>query len=71
MEAERDDGLTEEEGYVADALCEAWNEYAALPVTHPTDQAEFLSAIHRCQDLLAVRIARRLFPEGWYAEGED
>lgn len=61
----RPDGLTVGEGVVMDALIQAWNAYADLPVEHPSDRSEFCDAIHRCQDLLAVRIARRHFPEGW------
>lgn len=63
--AGRPDGLTIGEGAVMDALVSAWNAYAALPAQHPADQAEFRHGIHRCQDLLAVRIARRHFPKGW------
>jgi hypothetical protein len=61
----RDDGLTDTEGEVMDALCEAYNAYLELDEQHPADHHEFEAAIHRLQDLLAVRIARRSYPEGW------
>ena len=61
----RDDGLTKKEGRVMDALEEAWNGYAELKAQHPQDQGEFLAAIHRAQDLLALRICRRDYPNGW------
>lgn len=64
-ENKRQDGLTKQEGVVMDALCKAVVEYYKLPVDHPTEQREFVDAIHRLQDLLAVRIARRLYPKGW------
>jgi hypothetical protein len=62
---ERDDGLTEDEGAVMDALVEAVNAYARLPVQHPDEPQDFAGGIHRCQDALAVRIARRHYPKGW------
>lgn len=61
----REDGLSNEEGWVMDALVDAANIYAELPVDHPCEPGEFVAAIHRAQDLLAIRIARRAFPEGW------
>lgn len=59
------DGLTEEEGVVMDALCDAANAFGKLPSQHPDEARDFCDAIHRAQDLLAVRIARRLYPKGW------
>lgn len=67
----RDDGLSPEEGAVSDALVQAWNAYAELPVQHPAELDEFALSIHRLQDLLAVRIARRHYPEGWPIKKED
>lgn len=63
--SDRKDGLTEDEGRVMDALCDAVNVYQTLPVQHPDEPVDFVDAIHRCQDQLAVRIARRHYPEGW------
>lgn len=60
-----DDGLTVEEGIVSDALCEAANAFAKLDSQHPDEARDFCDAIHRCQDLLCVRIARRHYPKGW------
>ncbi len=62
---ERVDGLTPEEGEVMDALVAAVQAFARLPVQHPSDPADFVDAIHRGPDLLAVRIARRYHPAGW------
>ncbi len=61
----RNDGLTKAEGAVMDALVTAWNAYAELEKQHPQDEAEFLAAVHRAQDLLAIRIVRRDYPYGW------
>lgn len=68
----RDDGLTEDEGGVADHLCAAVNEYARLERQHPSEINDFCDAIHVCQQLLVMRIARRLYPVGWPNKmGED
>ena len=62
----RDDGLTNEEGDVMDYLVGAYTAYDGLEVEHPSDPGEFVQAIHRAQDLLAVRVVRRAYPDGWY-----
>jgi len=61
----RPDGLTKEEGKVMDALITAWKTFVSLDRQHPDEQRDFADGIHKCQDLLAVRIARREYPEGW------
>jgi len=65
----RDDGLTDEEGEVMDALCDAVDAYGELEVQHPNEAEEFIAAIHRLQDLMAVRVCRRLYPRGWINHG--
>lgn len=52
-----------------DALCDAVEAYGELQVDHPDEVDEFREAIHRLQDLLAVRICRRLYPEAWISYG--
>jgi len=61
----RKDGLTDEEGKIMDLLIEAWDRYIKLPEQHPTEIDEFGQGIHICQNLLAIRIARRCYPKGW------
>jgi hypothetical protein len=61
----RDDGLTDDEGVVLDALVTAIEAFAKLEAQHPFEAHEFVDAIHRCQSLLTLRIARRVFPDGW------
>lgn len=66
MEAHvRDDGLTDEEGAVMDALVSAVNSFAKLDSQHPDEARNFTDGIHCCQDQLALRICRRAFPKGW------
>lgn len=67
----RADGLDPDEGRVMDCLVDAVEAYGRLPFQHPNEADEFVTAIHRAQDLLAVRIARRYFPEGWPTYGES
>lgn len=64
-EITRRDGLTEDEGAVMDALCDAANAFGELAGQHPDEARDFCDAIHRAQDLLAVRICRRHYPNGW------
>jgi hypothetical protein len=61
----REDGLTDAEGKVMDALCDAVNAFGKLDRQHPDEARDFCDGIHRCQDTLALRIARRAFPKGW------
>lgn len=61
----RKDGLTDEDGKVMDLLIEAWDKYIKLPEQYPTEIDEFGQGIHICQNLLAIRIARRFYPKGW------
>lgn len=65
----RNDGLTDAEGVVMDALCAAFNAMAQLPRQHPHELHDFKDGIHRCQDALALRVCRRAFPIGWPDKG--
>jgi len=67
MPESNETGLTEEEQVVMDSLVEAFRTYSLLPRSHKDEMGEFVLSIHRLQDLLAVRVARRLYPNGWYA----
>lgn len=44
------------------ALCAA---YWKLPIQHPDEPQDFADAIHKIQDLIAIRVARRADPENW------
>lgn len=68
-EITRDDGLTDNEGDVMDALLAAVNSFGALKRQHPDELQDFIDGIHRCQDALALRVARRAFPIGWPDKG--
>jgi len=48
-----------------DHLCWAVDAFEELEMQHPDERNEFYAAVHRIQDLMAVRIARRHYPKGW------
>jgi len=61
-----DTGLTLDELEVMGHLVDSVMKYAALPLEHPHELEEFLTCVHRLQDLMAIRVTRRSFPNGWY-----
>jgi hypothetical protein len=65
MSINKDTGLTMEEQRCMDALLDAFNAFDALEVQHPSDMFDVVNCIHRMQDILATRIARRHYPAGW------
>lgn len=65
----RDDGLTDGEGVVMDALIKAVNAFGSLGRQHPDELRDFVDGIHRCQDTLALRIVRRHYPKAWPDKG--
>ena len=65
MKIPPEDGLTDTEGEVMDALKEAVRIFDLLERQHPDEMRDFLGGVHRCQDQLAVRVCRRTFPNGW------
>ena len=58
-------GLTDEEKEVVDLLADAWNKFVKLPNKHPSDNPDFAQGIHRCQYLVAKRVAVRADPDFW------
>lgn len=58
-------GWTLAEKRCHDALMRAYQEFIDLPRQHPDEMRDFVDPLHRLQDLLAVRIVRRVFPQGW------
>lgn len=60
--------LTPEEKAVLASLTLAWNSFLNLPRSPSDtldDASDFRQAIHRAEDLIAVRVARRLEPDIW------
>ena len=71
MWAKRPDGLTDEEGLVMDCLVSAATAFDALELQHPQEEEEFYASLHRLQDLLGVRVLRRLYPGVWVTLDRD
>lgn len=59
-------GLNDKEQEVMDHLVHAVMKYAKLPLEHPHELDDFLAGIHRLQDMMAIRVARRNYPGGWF-----
>lgn len=60
---------TDAEKKTLEALAEAWHRFLQLDRQHPDEADEFRAAIHRAQDLIAVRVARRADPATWPTHG--
>jgi hypothetical protein len=59
------------ERVVLDHLAAAWNAFVELNGNdpgHPDDPIEFKDGIHRCQMIIAHRVAVRVDPETWKGE---
>lgn len=60
-----DGGFTQDEAICLHHITQAWNIYTLLPVQHSSERGDFLIAIHRLQDLMAMRVSRRDHPRIW------
>jgi len=60
-------GINNKEKQILQDLTSAWNTYIEIEKKSSSLQ-EFNSAIHRCQQLIALRVARRVNPEIWVQE---
>ncbi len=58
-------GLTPGEQMVMDKLIECYAAFLKLDREHPDEMRDFVDGIHRIQGVLAMRIVRRCYPEGW------
>ncbi len=63
-------GLTTAEKRVLEMLAEAWNRYTELP-GYCREVHEFADSIHRAQQIIALRVARRVNPEIWDSQLND
>lgn len=51
--------MIDSEEAVLNLLGEAWNAFNRLPVLHPCDQQEFMTAIHAAQNIILARAGLR------------
>jgi hypothetical protein len=55
--------FTDKEQKIVDLLAEAHNNFIELNRTHPMEMTEWVSSLHKLQDLLGARVLRRDYPE--------
>ena len=60
-----DSGLDDLEHEASERLIDFWKAYMALPEQHPDERFQLNVAVHSIQELLAMRIARRMYPNYW------
>lgn len=58
-------GLSSQEKRVLELTAAVWNEYMKMPEVHPSDRTELQLFIHQIQNLIGMRVARRVNPEIW------
>ena len=58
-------GLTDKEIKVLKHLELASKEFFSLEKYHPSDNSEWVSAVHQLQCLIAYRVAKRVNPKIW------
>ena len=59
-------GLTPDELKVMKHIINAYHAFIKLTPDHQNEIKEFVDGVHCLQDILALRIVRRAFPDGWY-----
>lgn len=55
-------GITQDEYSILMRIVDVHNDYSKLEQTHPSDLPEWVNAIHRLQELIAMRVVRRDYP---------
>jgi hypothetical protein len=55
-------GFTEREYSILMKILQIHNDYAGLDVMHPSDRSDWADAVHRLQDIIALRATRRDYP---------
>jgi hypothetical protein len=55
--------FTDKEQKIMDLLVEAHNNFIELDITHPMEITEWVSNLHKLQDLLGSRVLRRDYPD--------
>ena len=58
--------LTEQEQEILKKLAETYSLFINLDNRSDADNKEFVDAVHRAQQLIALRVARRVNPEVWH-----
>lgn len=53
-----------------DGICKVYGDFLLLEYQHPDDWRDLVDAVHVVQNLLACRIARCEYPDGWVLYSE-
>lgn len=53
----------EQEEKIIELLAECWNEFIKLESQHPDEKRDFCDGIHKCQDIIGMRFARKSRPD--------
>lgn len=64
------EGLKDDEIFVLNHLCQAWESFIKLDSRLNDDNLEFKTAIHEAQKIIALRVARRANPGIWRTSDE-
>jgi len=65
MEINNISGFTEDEEKCMQYLMDAYGVFIEMERQHPDEMRDFVDAIHSLQNLLAVRVIRRVYPKYW------
>lgn len=57
--------LTPVERDLVEQLADVWNLYVTLDNRGEDDDMQFMDAIHTAQQIIALRVARRVDPDIW------
>lgn len=65
--------MNEQERKIMELLCQVHNEFVKLEQTHPNDIKNWVSSVHRMQDIISCRIVRRDYPDDFatYIKNKD
>lgn len=55
--------FSDQEKEVNNHIVETWNAFTKLPTQHPDEVNEFRILTHRMQQMMAMRLARKVLPE--------
>lgn len=58
-------GFMDDEQVVMDKLIECYKSFIDLDHEHPDEMRDFVDGVHRIQDVLGMRVLRRVYPNGW------
>ena len=55
--------MMKKEELILDKLTDVWNLFIELEKQHPCEANDFADGIHKCQNIIAMRFARKFRPD--------